>query len=171
MSDKTGGSQRPCRLPGLTGWVSRLARIAIGLVFLLAAYCKWRYPSGQSYLYGHLAHAAAGVGIAVIIAEVIVGFWLLSGIKPGMAAVAGIFLLAVFSGAIIADMRAAHPLPCGCFGAAWKHAHEPAVIEHKLLLSLVRNGVLGTAAVVVYIASGRRRFTASPRGDTPHAEA
>ncbi len=27
---------------------------------------------------------------------------------------------------------ARHPVPCGCFGAAWAAAHSPAAIEHGL---------------------------------------
>ncbi len=104
-------------------WISTAAaafRLVLGLVFVAAALLKWFDPAGQSTYYGNLAHAAPVVGWVIIIGELLLGAWPITGIRAGLAAGVALFVLAMFSGAIVADMLARHPVPCGCFGAAWR---------------------------------------------------
>jgi uncharacterized membrane protein YphA (DoxX/SURF4 family) len=62
-------------------------RHVLALVFVAAALLKWFDPAGQSTYYGNLAHAAPAVGWAIIIGELLLGAWLISGIWAGLAAV------------------------------------------------------------------------------------
>jgi len=117
------------------------SRMALGVVFIAAALLKWFDPAHQSTYYGNLAHASPMIGWAIVAGELLLGAWLLSGFRTGLAAGAALFMLAIFSGASIADMLAKHPIPCGCFGAAWAAAHSPAAVEHGLALGLIRDAV------------------------------
>jgi uncharacterized membrane protein YphA (DoxX/SURF4 family) len=117
------------------------SRMALGVVFIIAALLKWFDPAHQSTYYGSLAHASPMIGWAIVAGELLLGAWLVSGFRTGLAAGAALFMLAIFSGAIIADMLAKHPIPCGCFGAAWAAAHSPAAIEHGLATGLIRDAV------------------------------
>ena len=63
--------------------------------------------------------------------------------------------IAMFSGAIVADMLAKHPVPCGCFGAAWAAAHSPAAIEHGLAIGLLRDIALIALAVAAWMLARR----------------
>ena len=125
------------------------SRMALGVVFIVAALLKWFDPAGQSTYYGNLAHAAPVVGWAIIAGELLLGGWLLSGFRTGLAAGVALFVLAIFSGAIMADMLAKHPIPCGCFGAAWAAAHSPAALEHGLATGLLRAAVFILLTVLV----------------------
>ncbi len=62
-------------------------RLVLGLVFVAAAPPKWFDPAGQSAYYGNLAHAAPAVGWAIIVGELLLGAWLIFGIRTGLAAV------------------------------------------------------------------------------------
>jgi len=115
------------------------SRMALGMVFIIAALRKWFDPAHQSTYYGNLVHASPMIGWAIVAGELLLGAWLLSGFRTGLAAGVALFVLAIFSGAIMADMLAKHPIPCGCFGAAWAAAHSPAAIEHGLAIGLMRD--------------------------------
>jgi uncharacterized membrane protein YphA (DoxX/SURF4 family) len=117
------------------------SRMALGMVFIIAALRKWFDPAHQSTYYGNLAHASPMIGWAIVAGELLLGAWLLSGFRTGLAAGVALFVLAIFSGAIVADMLAKHPIPCGCFGAAWAAARSPAAIEHGLATGLIRDAV------------------------------
>ena len=64
-----------------------VCRLVLGLVFIAAALLKWFDPAGQSTYYGNLAHAAPVVGWAIIVGELLLGAWLISGIRAGPAVV------------------------------------------------------------------------------------
>ena len=130
-------------------------RAILGLTFIAAALLKWLGPAHQSTYYGNLAHAAPAVGWAIIVGELLLGAWLISGIRAGLAAGVALFVLAMFSGAIVADMLAKHPVPCGCFGAAWAAAHSPAAIEHGLAIGLLRDIALIALAVAAWMLARR----------------
>ena len=132
-----------------------VCRLVLGLVFIAAALLKWFDPSGQSTYYGTLAHAAPAVGWVIIIGELLLGAWLITGFRAGLAAGTALFVLALFSGAIVADMLARHPVPCGCFGAAWAAAHSPAAVEHGLAVGLVRDMALIVLAAAAWTLARR----------------
>ncbi len=133
-------------------------RVVLGLVFLAAALLKWFDPAGQSTYYGNFAHTAPAFGWAIVAGELLLGVWLVTGFRSRLAAATALFSLSLFSGAIVADMLAKHPLPCGCFGAAWEAAHSPAAIEHALSIGLARDVVFILLAASVLI------FAPEPRG-------
>ncbi len=140
-------------------WISTataVCRLVLGLVFIAAALLKRFDPAGQSTYYGNLANAAPVVGWAIIIGELLLGAWLITGIRAGLAAGVALFVLALFSGAIVADMLARHPVPCGCFGAAWAAAHSPAAIEYGLAVGLVRDMALIVLAAAARMLAPRR---------------
>ena len=133
------------------GLIAASCRVVLGLVFLAAALLKWFDPSGQGTYYGSLAHAAPAVGWVIIAGELLLGVWLISGVSARPAAAVALFTLALFSGAIVADMLAAHPVPCGCFGAAWAAAHSPAAIEHGLAIGFARDILFLAAAAALLL--------------------
>ena len=141
-------------------------RLVLGLVFVAAALLKWFDPAGESTYYGTLAHAAPAVGWAIIVCELLLGAWLITGVRAGLAAGTALFVLALFSGAIVADMLAKHPVPCGCFGAAWAAAHSPAAIEHGLAVGLVRDMALIVLAAAAWM---RARRPSQPPASEPSA--
>jgi hypothetical protein len=135
--------------------IAAVFRDVLALVFIAAALLKWFDPSGQSTYYGTLAHAAPAVGRAIIVCELLLAAWLITGVRAGLAAGTALFVLALFSGAIVADMLAKHPVPCGCFGAAWAAAHSPAAIEHGLAVGLVRDMALIVLAAAAWMLARR----------------
>ena len=157
----TEGSRLP-EPAGQPKGVALTCRTLLGVVFVAAALLKWLDPAGQSTYYGNLAHAAPVVGWAIIVGELLLGAWLISGIRAGLAAGVALFVLAMFSGAIVADMLAKHPVPCGCFGAAWAAAHSPAAIEHGLAIGLLRDIALIALAVAAWMLA--RRPSQRPAG-------
>ncbi len=135
-------------------WPRPLAAL-LGGVLVASAVTKLTLPATDSSMFGQLARGLPVIATVLVAVEAILGIWLISGRKPAAAALACLFLLSLFSGAILYDMFSHHPLPCGCFGSAWKQAHEPAVIEHGLLLGLVRNLLLAALAMLVYYRTAR----------------
>lgn len=91
--------------------INRLVAITLGLLFLAAAAAKLVWPAGALSLFGGLAQAAPWLDWLVVAAEVLPGVWLISGWRRGGAAVGALFLLAVFSGAIVHDMLRRYPEP------------------------------------------------------------
>ena len=150
----------------------RAMAILLGAVFIIAALCKAMVPPGYLTVFGQLERTHPWLAGSVIGIEVALGTWLLVGWRPGAASLLALLLLAIFSGAIIRDMYQHYPQPCGCFGAAWQQAHEPAVIERSLAMSLVRNALLAIGAAVTLLAVPDRRHgrsgppasSAEPRG-------
>jgi|GEM_PF-2031097 len=122
-------------------FAAAIGRLLLGVMFIAAALLKWFDPAHQSTYYGNLANSTPVVGWAIIAGELLLGAWLLSGLRAVLAAGTALLALALFSGAIVADMLAKHPIPCGCFGAAWAAAHSPAAIEHGLATGLIRDAV------------------------------
>ncbi len=144
--------------------ITRVMTFALGAVFIIAALTKSLLPPGHATMFGELIYAHPWFANGLIGIEIALGVWLINGWRNGVAAFAALLLLAIFSGAIIYDMAQHYPQPCGCFGAAWKQAHEPVVIERGLALGLGRNALLAAAATLVFLAPpGRRR----PDSDQP----
>jgi uncharacterized membrane protein YraQ (UPF0718 family) len=130
--------------------VVRALTILVGVVFIIAALSKAIIPPGYLTVFGQLERTHPWLAGSIIDIEVIIGTWLLIDWHRGTAAILALLLLAIFSGVIIRDMYQHYPQPCGCFGAAWQQAHEPAVIERGLVISLVRNALLAMGAGLFY---------------------
>ena len=152
--------------------VVRALTILVGAVFIIAALSKAIFPPRYLTVFGQLERTHPWLAGSIIGVEVALGAWLLIGWRRGAASLLVLLLLAIFSGAIIHDMYQHYPQPCGCFGAAWQQAHEPAVIERSLAMSLVRNALLAIGAAVTLLAVPDRRHSragppassAEPRG-------
>ncbi|MGC8560503.1 MAG: hypothetical protein ACP5O1_07465 [Phycisphaerae bacterium] len=70
-----------------TSTATAACRLVPGLIFIAAALLNWFDPAGQSTYYGTLAHAAPAVGWAIIVGELLLGAWLISGIRAGLVVV------------------------------------------------------------------------------------
>ena len=81
--------------------VAVVFRHALALVFVAVALLKWSDPAGESTYYGNLGHAAPAVGWAIIVGELLLGGWLIAGVRAGAAAGVALFVVAWFSGAIV----------------------------------------------------------------------
>ena len=146
----------------------RILAFVLGLVFIIAALAKSLLPPGQATMFGELLYAHPWFARSLIGIEIIIGAWLISGWRRSVVVLAALLLLMVFSGVIIHDMVQHYPQPCGCFGAAWKQAHEPAVIEHGLALGLVRNALFAIAtAVLFFTAPIQRQRDSGPAAAVP----
>ena len=138
-------------------WVSVLGRCLLGSVFVAAAIFKWRDMSQGPTLYGSLAPMGIHLPALIIVGEVFLGLWLLSGMARGAAGFTGVLTLSLFTGAVIFDMLQPHPIPCRCMGAAYVAAHSPAAVERGLALGIVRNVMLVGLAATVWLSSGGTR--------------
>lgn len=125
-------------------------RIALGAVWLYAAYTKLRQPwmlfamSIDSY---KLLPEWAVLSVARTLPwiELAIGLLLVTGLVLRYASIAGAAILAVFFGAMISAYARGLGIDCGCFGPgdalSWK--------------TLLRDGTLLTAAVVLALLSWR----------------
>ena len=132
----------------------RAPAIATGAVLILAAVTKGLFPPGGVTMFGRLLAAHPLFAHGMIGLEAILGIFLIFGWRSEVASIAAVLLLAVFSGAIVHDMLQHYPIPCGCFGRAWQHAHEPSAIYRGLAIALVRNALLVLAVGYVFLTSG-----------------
>jgi hypothetical protein len=84
---------------------------------------------------------------AVITAELLLGLWLASGLKPALAWAAALFCFSVFAGASMAMVLAKQP-SCGCFGSLevspWITGALDLVVVAVLCLFRPANVVVGT---------------------------
>ena len=131
--------------------VVRALGILVGAVFIIAALSKAIIPPRYLTVFGQLERTHPWLAGSIIGVEVALGAWLSVGWRRGTAAVLALLLLAILSGVILHDMLQHYPQSCGCFGAAWQQAHEPAVIERGLTIFLVRNALLAMGAAVVLL--------------------
>ncbi len=146
--------------------LTQFIRVLLGLVLIAAAFLKWRYPGHEASFYGMLAKGAPVWGWTILTTEVILGCWMLTGFRLPVAGAATVFLLSVFTGAIVSDMLSLHPKPCGCFGAAWAVAHSPAVIERDLAIGVVVNILLMVMAAFLFLDTPAKALaTGAERSD------
>ena len=141
-------------------------RTLLGLAFIVAAVLKWCYPGHNVTLYGSLPSMGIHLPVIIIVAEVLLGFWLLSGAAINLAALTGVLALSLFTGAIIFDMLQPHPVPCGCMGAAYVAAHSPAAVERGLAMGMARNILLAVLASAIWIATAQGVRQESPARTT-----
>ncbi len=143
---------RPFQKSGTHQRWSRVVGVVLGLLLLAAAILKWRNPGYGESFYGTLTKGTPALAWGILMAEALVGLWLLSGFRLSVAGGSAVFLLALFTGAIMFDIFSPHPKPCGCFGAAWAAANNPVLIERGLALGVMRNIVLMALAAFLFLA-------------------
>jgi uncharacterized membrane protein YphA (DoxX/SURF4 family) len=115
------------------------ASVAIGLIFVTAGAQKLRH---RAVLPGVIAHyrilpeAAVGPVAALLpVLEIGTGVALVAGIVP-LAAVAGIVLLLLFTGAMAVNIaRGRSHIDCGCGDATLRQSLSPALVMRNLLLA------------------------------------
>jgi hypothetical protein len=103
---------------------------------IITIYDQWLPQSSERYLWIALESALA--------------IWLISGIHRRRAALVLLILLSLFSGLLAAQLTRDYPIPCGCMGAQFVAAHDPATIRRSLLFSLARNVLMMTGAAWLF---------------------
>lgn len=120
-----------------------IARLALGVVFVLAAGTKLRDPQGSRQgMSDLLSPRFAPLSIALPIVELAIALGMLVAPPPwrNYATFASMLLLVAFTGAILRAMQRPHPPACHCFGASsTQPVGAPMVVRNAafLLLALV----------------------------------
>ncbi len=135
--------ERDLRAPRL----DRAARLALGLVFLLASLDKIVHPEGFARLVDnyHLIPEVLVPGLALVLPwiEAVCGLFLCAGsLTRGASLTLGLLLL-VFMSALGLNLARGLNVDCGCFGTA-------AGAGHGLGLALARDAVLLALAAFVF---------------------
>ncbi len=99
--------------------VTEVSRLAAGLILVVAALMKMRFPARGADLLstfrfpGYLRRLLLG---SSTVAELALGTALLLGIASTFAAIAGLILLALFTVVLSVNLRRRSGARCGCFG-------------------------------------------------------
>ncbi len=133
------------------GHLTLILRIALGLVFLYAAWPKLTQPwvlfAMDIDAYQILPHwGVILVARTLPWGELVLGLWLISGRWLRLAALASSLLLGSFFVLLIRAYLKGMQINCGCFGTG-------DIISPRTLL---RDGALLTAAAILAIAAFRR---------------
>jgi hypothetical protein len=122
------------------------ATLLVGGVLLVAAVAKLQDPTAfRTAVAGLVPRAAATVADAAVVAELLLGAWLMAGVQPGWASAAALVLLGVFSAALLRLRASGAEAACGCFG-------EPADGPGGPAAGLIRNALLALTALTVAAA-------------------
>lgn len=142
--------------------LASLARVAVGVVLLVAAGAKLSDVDAEGGTFSHgvplfastiaahhvlpntLAMPAAWV---VLILETVIGLWLLSHRQVRSAALAAVLLMLIFSTYLVLARIKSGNATCGCFGR---------VTRHDLMFSLARNGILVAMILPSLVVPQRR---------------
>ncbi|HUB27569.1 MAG TPA: MauE/DoxX family redox-associated membrane protein [Tepidisphaeraceae bacterium] len=135
-----------------SGFALRLALAAILLWAALSKFHAETTPAAIASVYDQWLPQSSQRFIWIAL-ESALAVWLLSGIHRRGSALALLILLSIFSGLIAAELTRDHPMPCGCMGAAFVAAHDPAAIRRSLCFSLARNVLMMSAAGWLYLLS------------------
>ena len=138
-----------------------IPRIALGVVFLVAAFFKGVDPA-------EFTHQVAGYGIvsgawAVVLAyalipiELVLGLALVVGFRPRSAAAVAVLLLLVFMGATAYAWSQGKTEGCGCFGSLTSRTPRDVLLEDLGFLVL---GILAFVLVRENSTKGRWRIAA-----------
>jgi len=128
-----------------------MSALAYAAALLLAAVFGWaglaklrtRHTTARTFRAFGLAHPdALAVGVPVVEVALAVGLV----VAPAEATLAALAVLAGFSTILVRAMRAGVDVGCGCFGTARR--------QPVSFVELVRNGLLGTAALTAAFAPG-----------------
>jgi uncharacterized membrane protein YphA (DoxX/SURF4 family) len=147
----------------LLGYTTLVLRLALGAVFLYAAWPKitqsWVLFAMDIDAYQVLPHwAVVFVARTLPWAELLLGFWLISGKWLRLSALGASLLLGSFFVLVVRAYLKGMQINCGCFGSG-------DVISPRTLL---RDGTLLAAAVILAVAAFRdsRRTSARQAGQT-----
>lgn len=117
-----------------------LARLVIGVVFLLAGGGKLRSPRAAReavLAYEVLPRPLAGPVAALLpYAELLIGGLCLAGLLVPVAGAAAGVLLVAFTAAMSVNLRRGRRLPCYCFGSSGASIGWPLVARNLILLAL-----------------------------------
>jgi uncharacterized membrane protein YphA (DoxX/SURF4 family) len=140
----------------LNPWLSLAVRIALGLVFLLAALPKIGDPPGfaKAIWAYQLVPASLLNPLALLLPwlELFCGLALLTGTWIRPAALWAGALLVTFSLALGINLARHHPVDCGCFGGAAHQTEVERLVDMRW--SLLRDAGLLLLVSQVLLASG-----------------
>ncbi len=153
-----------------TSWAALglAARVAVGLVFLMAGSSKLHFsgfsrvvmaagvPERHAGLVAHLLpRCELALGILLILGVALpVTYWVVLGMLVG------------FTGLIVASLRRGISFNCGCFGSLSAPVGWPTVFRNVLLIGLVGMGINGAPAFAVWaIAHPSGSTAALPTAD------
>ncbi len=119
-------------------WLAHGARIALGLVFLVAGVLKMIDPAEFAHQivgYGIIGPELASLAAPLLIAfEVALGVALLAGFRCDISAPVAAALLIAFIGIEVYGISTGRTAACGCFGAYLKRTPEQVIGEDLLFL-------------------------------------
>lgn len=124
----------------MTRWLIFIGRVALGLVFVYAAYTKLQLPwisfaaQIQAYKFSWLSDEAV-IYIAKFLpwCELALGILLLIGVQLRWVAAAASLLLVVFFAALVRSYALGMNIDCGCFGTGDRLTWKTLVREGALL--------------------------------------
>jgi uncharacterized membrane protein YphA (DoxX/SURF4 family) len=127
-------------------WLVLILRVALGAVFVYAAYTKLRQPwllfAMSIDAYGLLPQwAVLALARSLPWCELAIGALLLGGLWLRQAALAASSLLVVFLGIMLRSFSKGLEIDCGCFGLG----------EALSLKTLVRDGLLVVSSMVLTV--------------------
>lgn len=131
--------------------VTIVLRVAVGIVFLVAAYMKLKDPWALFAMsidsYGILPLKYVELAARTLPwFEVVLGLVLIAGIFPRVATTTGVALMALFIGAMAWAKLHGKQIDCGCFGSG----------EAIGFWSILRDGSIGAALLFVTFMSWRK---------------
>jgi len=145
-------------------------RLLLAGVFLWAAIGKIVRPSGGGALVDAVAPAGTAQHYGLVGGELLLAWWLMSGLWPRVSAVVAVAALAVFTGAIGSELARPDPRACGC-GAVEVlpdgAVPDPAAVRRSLRLAVARNVVLILAGAAAAVLAAPPRRVPAPVSDPP----
>jgi uncharacterized membrane protein YphA (DoxX/SURF4 family) len=106
-------------------------------------------------IYQHWLAVHASLRVLVPGFEMLLGIWLLIGIRPRAASFLTIMAISAFTGIIAMELTKDHPKPCGCMGAI-AASYEPAAIRKELFWALTRNILMIGGACYCYVVAAKQ---------------
>ena len=130
--------------PGRPAWprAARVVGIVIGLVLLLTGMTKLLDISGFAAVVGSYQVLPAGLhlptAVAIMLAELVLAVWLISGWRLLLGAAAALLLhLAYLAWSLVGVLRGLSIPNCGCFGTFWPRPLGWATVAEDAVLSLL----------------------------------
>ena len=130
-------------------------RLSLGIVFAWAGIGKLWASSASSTetIYSTLAPKGSMTRSAVIAVEAILALWLLTGIRPGGAAILAMVVLSGFMGLVLLELLKPAPKPCGCLALV---SHAGSAPRRHLTISLTGNVLMIAGCSHVFVRRGGR---------------
>lgn len=124
--------------------VASIARITLGVVFLMSAWPKLRRPSKFAIgIASYGVPAPMATGIALACTELVIGVGLIFLREPAVLP-AAIALLFLFASIAIRNLASTKPLPCYCFGSDTTARPRWSALRLMMLLALAGLADLAT---------------------------